>query len=78
MDVEVSNSTFREAQNNFLSSGSANDFSPASSQPGGSKRRCPQFHELYTAGGKKKKLGGGSVQAKNALVTLNEYKPGLE
>lgn len=78
MDVEPSNSTFREAQNNFLSSGSANDFSPASSQPGGAKRKGPQFPELFTAGGKKRKLGGGPVQTKNALVTLNEYKPGLE
>ena len=78
MDVEPSNSTFREAQNNFLSSGSVNDFSSVTAQPGGAKRKGPQFPELFTAGGKKRKLGGGTVQAKNALVTLNEYKLGLE
>jgi len=78
MDVEPSNSIFHEAQNNFLLSGSANNFSPVSSQRGGAKRKGHQFPELFTAGGKKRKLGGGPVQAKNALVTLNEYKPGLE
>jgi len=78
MDVEHSNSIFHEAQNNFLLSGSVNNFSPVSSQRGGAKRKGHQFPELFRAGGKKRKLGGGPVQAKNALVTLNEYKPGLE
>jgi len=75
------NTVFQEAQNNFLDQDSAHNFSPASSHPKvgvGGKRKGHQFPELFTAGGKKRKLGGGPVQAKNALVTLNEYKPGLE
>jgi len=72
MDVG-SSSTFQSAQKNFLVPSTA-----GGPQPGlGAKRKSQQFPELFFAGGKRRKVGG-PVQPKNALVTLNEHKPGLE
>ena len=84
MDMEFPNPTFLEAQRNFLMpSPPSHDGSPelqsaASPSLPGKKRKAHQYPELFKAGGKKRKLAGGPVQAKNALVTLNEYKTGLE
>ena len=84
MDMEFPNPTFLEAQRNFLMpSPPSHDGSPelqsaASPSLPGEKRKALQYPELFKAGGKKRKLAGGPVQAKNALVTLNEYKTGLE
>jgi len=72
MDMEFPNPTFLEAQRNFLMP------TPPSPSLPAEKRKAPQYPELFKAGGKKRKLAGGPVQAKNALVTLNEYKTGLE
>lgn len=70
--MEFPNPTFLEAQRNFLMPTPPSPILPAE------KRKAPQYPELFKAGGKKRKLAGGPVQAKNALVTLNEYKTGLE
>eukprot|EP00092_Neocalanus_flemingeri_P045415 GFUD01050727.1.p1 GENE.GFUD01050727.1~~GFUD01050727.1.p1 ORF type:complete len:161 (+),score=46.78 GFUD01050727.1:40-522(+) len=84
MDVESKIPAFLEAQRNLVKpvppqNGQNGSSTPQSSptQPG-SKRKAPQFSEVSKAGGKKRKVAGGPVQAKNAVVTLNEYKAGLE
>eukprot|EP00092_Neocalanus_flemingeri_P029434 GFUD01031960.1.p1 GENE.GFUD01031960.1~~GFUD01031960.1.p1 ORF type:complete len:688 (-),score=250.66 GFUD01031960.1:145-2208(-) len=84
MDVESKIPAFLEAQRNLVKpvppqNGQNGSSTPQSSptQPG-SKRKAPQFPEVSKAGGKKRKVAGGPVQAKNAVVTLNEYKAGLE
>jgi len=76
MALEAQDPTFLEAQNNFLTTSPSQNGSPT--HPG-SKRKAPQFPELFkSSGGKKRKFAGGPVQPKNAVVTLNEYKAGLE
>jgi len=80
MDVASPNSTFLEAQRNFLLPAPPTNDVSIDVQNGSSatKRKAHQFPELFKSGGKKRKVAGGPVQAKNALVTLNEYKTGLE
>ena len=84
MDLESKNPIFVEAQRNLMPippqnrNGSPNPQSSPSPTLPNSKRKAPMFPELFKAGGKKRKIAGGPVQPKNAVVTLNEYKTGLE
>jgi len=83
MDLESKNPIFVEAQRNFLmpippQNGNGSPDPQSSPTLPGSKRKAPMFPELFKAGGKKRKIAGGPVQPKNAVVTLNEYKTGLE